>query len=145
LQGRFFSREEWGTNVRQVFVEIRLQEARALARAGRKAEALTIVQGLDQEVPGYAFTKDGLDAFVHTAQTQYAAGVVAALAGDETAARTHWTEAEQGKDSFFRGVPYAYLAARRLGSVDGAAWRRKLDAALADSDAYLEAGTSFPG
>src|SRR6185503_1542083 len=76
LAGKFFPREEWGTNVRQVFVEIRLQKALGLA--------------LEQEVPGFPFTKDGLAAFVDTPRVQYAAGEVAALAGDPAAARAHW-------------------------------------------------------
>src|SRR6185503_14344757 len=145
LAGRFFPREEWGTNVRQVFVEIRLQKALALARAGRAADALAIVEGLEQEVPAFSFTKDGLDAFVRTPRTQYEAGQVAALAGDAARAREHWTAAVGATEGFFRGLPWSYLAARRLGSADEAAWRPRLLAALRDSDAFLEAGTSFPG
>ena len=38
--GRFFPREEFGTNPRQVYLEARLQRALALARAGRREEAL---------------------------------------------------------------------------------------------------------
>src|SRR6185295_12321123 len=101
LAGPFFPREEWGTNVRQVFLEIRLQKALSLARAGRAAEALGLVKGLEREVPGFSFTKDGLDAFVHTPRVRYAAGEVAALAGDEALARAHWTEAAKGQESFF--------------------------------------------
>jgi tetratricopeptide (TPR) repeat protein len=145
LAGKFFPREEWGTNVRQVFVEIRLQKALDLARAGHAAEALAIVEGLEQEVPGFTFTKDGLDAFVRTPRAQYAAGEIAALAGDAAAARADWTAAAEGKDAFFRGLPWAYLAARRLGGVDEAAWRARLLAGLRDSDAFLAGGTSFPG
>jgi hypothetical protein len=32
-----------------------------------------------------------------------------------------------------------------LGSADEASWRPRLEAALRESDAFLEAGTSFPG
>jgi tetratricopeptide (TPR) repeat protein len=145
LAGQFFPREEWGTNVRQVFVEIRLQKALALARAGRSADALGIVNALEQEVPGYAFTKDGLGAFVRTPRTQYVAGEIAALAGDAAAARAHWTAAVEGKESFFRGPAWSYLAARRLGNADEAGWRARLEAALSESDAFLEGGTNFPG
>jgi tetratricopeptide (TPR) repeat protein len=145
LAGRFFPREEGGTNVRQVFVEIRLQKALVLARAGRRAEALAILDGLDREVPGLTFTKDGLAAFVETARAQYAAGEIAALAGDTTAARAHWTKATQGKDSFFRGLPYAYLASVRLGGVDGKDWRTRLEQSLAESEKFLQGGTNFPG
>jgi tetratricopeptide (TPR) repeat protein len=145
LSGRFFPREEWGTNVRQVFLEIRLQKALALARGGHAAEALLLIRGLEQEVPGYSFTKDGLDAFVHTPRAQYAAGEVAALAGDLDVAQAHWTEAARGTDEFFRGLPYAYLASRKLGAVDESSWRPRLEAAVTDSEAFLAGGTSFPG
>jgi len=145
LAGKFFPREEWGTNVRQVFVEIRLQKALGLARAGRSAEGLAILRALEQEVPGFPFTKDGLAAFVDTPRVQYAAGEVAALAGDPAAARAHWASAVSGTDGFFRGLPWAYLAARRLGNADEASWRSRLEAALRESHAFLEAGTSFPG
>src|SRR4029079_4515910 len=136
LAGPFFAREEWGTNVRQVFVEIRLQKALSLARAGQAAEALGLLQGLEREVPGFSFTKDGLDAFVHSPRAQYAAGEVAALARDQALARAHWTEAAKGQESFFRGLPYAYLASRRLGGVDEASWRKRMEAALADSAVF---------
>jgi tetratricopeptide (TPR) repeat protein len=144
LAGRFFPREENGTNVRQVFVEIRLLEALALARAGRGADALAITESLDREVPGFAFTRDGLAPFVAAPRVQLAAGEVASLAGDDALARAHWRRAVDGRDSFFRAPPYQYQAARRLGE-DAAAWRPRLEKALADSERALERGTGFPG
>jgi tetratricopeptide (TPR) repeat protein len=145
LAGRFFAREEGGTNVRQVFVEIRLLEALALARAGRGADALAIVEGLGREAPGFAFTKDGMDVFVDAPRAQYAAGEIASLAGDDAAARRHWQKATEGREAFFRALPYAYAAARRLGGADEAAWRTRLEEGLAQSEKFLEAGTGFPG
>jgi hypothetical protein len=37
------------------------------------------------------------------------------------------------------------LAARKLGGADEAAWRQRLEDALAQSDAFLAVGTNFPG
>jgi tetratricopeptide (TPR) repeat protein len=145
LAGRFFAREEGGTNIRQVFVEIRLQEALALARAGRHQDALAIVGGLGSEVPGFAFTRDGMEVFVDAPRVQYAAGEIAALAGDTAAARRHWQKAMEGREPFFRGVSYAYLAAQRLGGADEAAARARLESSLAQSEKVLEGGTGFPG
>jgi tetratricopeptide (TPR) repeat protein len=145
LSGRFFAREEGGTNVRQVFVEIRLQEALALAKAGRGADALAIVEGLGREVPGFAFTKDGMDVFVDAPRVQYAAGEIAEQAGDDAAARRHWQKATEGREAFFRALPYAYAAARRLGGADEAAGRARLEEGLAQSEKFLESGTGFPG
>jgi tetratricopeptide (TPR) repeat protein len=145
LAGRFFAREEGGTNIRQVFVEIRLLEALALARAGRSADALAIVEGLAREAPGFGFTKDGMDVFVDAPHAQYAAGEIAALAGDTAAARRHWQKATEGREPFFRAPVYAYLAAQRLGGADEATGRARLEAALAQSERLLAGGTGFPG
>ena len=126
-------------------MEIRLLRALALAQAGRGADALAMVDGLAREVPGLSFTKDGLDVFVEAPRVQYAAGEVAALAGDTAAARRHWQRATEGRDAFFRALPYAYRAAQRLGGADEAAWRARLQSALAESEKVLQAGTGFPG
>jgi tetratricopeptide (TPR) repeat protein len=131
--------------VRQVFVEIRLLEALALARAGRGADALAIVEGLGREVPGFAFTRDGMETFVEAPRAQYAAGEIASLAGDDAAARRHWQKATEGREAFFRALPYAYAAARRLGGADDAAGRTHLEEGLAQSEKFLASGTGFPG
>jgi predicted negative regulator of RcsB-dependent stress response len=124
---------------------MRLQEALALARGGRSADALAVVEHLGDEVPGFAFTRDGMAVFVDAPRAQYAAGEVAALAGDAAAARRHWQKALDGRDSFFRALPYQYLAAKRLGPVDEQEWRARLEKGLAESDRFLQVGTSFPG
>ena len=80
-----------------------------------------------------------------TANTQYPSRKVAALAGEAAAARAHWEKAAAGRDSFFRALPYAHLAAQRLGGGEEAAGRAKLEAALAESARFLEGGTGFPG
>jgi tetratricopeptide (TPR) repeat protein len=143
--GRFFPREEAGTNVRQVYLEVELQKALARARSGRGDEAVAIARGLGREVPGVSFTRDGLDAFLATPRALYLRGVIEASAGHEAEAREHWRKALEAKDGFFRAVPYACFAARKLGGADEAAWRRRLEDALAQSDALLAVGTSFPG
>ena len=143
--GRFFPRAEQGTNVRQVYVEVELQKALERVRAGRGEEAAAIARGLGREVPGVSFTRDGLDAFLATPRAQYLRGVIEASAGHEAEAKEHWRQALEAKDTFFRAVPYAYFAARKLGGADEAAWRRRLEAALAESNAFLAVGTNFPG
>jgi len=143
--GRFFPRAEQGTNVRQVYVEVELQKALERARSGRGEEAVAVARGLGREVPGLSFTRDGLDAFLAVPRSQYLLGVIEAAAGHEAEAREHWRKATEGKDSFFRAVPYAYFAARKLGGIDEAAWRKKLEDSLAQSEAFLAGGTNFPG
>ncbi len=145
LAGRFFAREEYGTNVRQVFLETRLHEALALARAGKRAELAQLILALDSEVPGYSFTKSGLTPFVQSPRVQYELGELMDMVGDDAAARAHWKKATEGRESFFRGAPFSYLAAKRLGGAAEKEWRAKLEPALVDSQDVLDRGTSFPG
>jgi tetratricopeptide (TPR) repeat protein len=57
FQGRFFPREEGGTNVRQVWIRVRALEAQADAAAGRCDAALAIVDHIGEAVGALAFTK----------------------------------------------------------------------------------------
>src|SRR4029453_16761050 len=60
--GRFFPREEFGTNPRQVYVEVRLQRALALARQGHGDQVARIAAHLGDPVVELPFTKDGMEA-----------------------------------------------------------------------------------
>ena len=140
--GRFFPREEFGTNVRQVYLEVKLREAFALVREGRRTEALALAAAFGQPVPGFDFTKDGMKAFVDATRFQYYCGELQSLLGDDAAARTHWRRAAAGRD--FRQAAFAYLGARRLGEANEAEWRPRLEAALAEADTYLFRGGHYP-
>jgi tetratricopeptide (TPR) repeat protein len=54
---RFFPREEGGTNVREVYLDVRVERAEALGAAGQCEEALNVVDRLNQEVAGLSFTR----------------------------------------------------------------------------------------
>jgi len=143
--GRFFPREEFGTNVRQVWVEVRAQRALALARVGRRAEARRLARTLGDPIASLAFTRDGLAPFVDAARVQLLLGEALALAGDEAGARVHWRKAAAGVDAYpSPNVVYALDAARRLGE-SGEAQRARVEAALASWASRLAAGTNFPG
>ena len=143
--GRFFPRQEGGTNVRQVFLEVRLRRALALARAGRRAEAAAIVRAIDRPVKGLVFTRDGLAPFLESSRLQYLMGEVMAAAGEQAVARIHWERAAQGRDAPFLKAVFASLAERKLGGTDEAAIRGRLQKALADAEALVAQGTGFPG
>jgi tetratricopeptide (TPR) repeat protein len=143
--GRFFAREEAGTNPRQVYVEVALQRALARARSGRGDEAVAIARALGRPVPDVSFTRDGMDPFLATPRAQYLLGMIEASAGHDAEAGEHWRKATEGKDSLFRAAPYAYFAARKLGGADEAAWRKRLEDSLAESEEFLARGTNFPG
>ena len=117
--GRFFAREEFGTNVRQVWVEVEVQKARALARRQDCEGARHVTEGLGREVPGLPFTKDGLEPFAHGARTQYLVGQLLETCGDVAAARTHWEKAAAAPDAYPQAnLAFAHAAARRLGRPD---------------------------
>src|SRR5579863_322678 len=71
LRNRFFPREEGGTNVREVWIEIELQRLLSLAKSGQCDEASAGLEGLDRSQPGMAFTQDGLAPFIQTGRSQY--------------------------------------------------------------------------
>jgi tetratricopeptide (TPR) repeat protein len=145
FRDRFFPREEGGTNVRQVFLEVRLRHALSLARAGRRKEAQRIVETIARPVQGLAFTRDGLEPFLETARAQYMTAEVLALCDREDEARQRWTRATLGRGGSFLGPVYALLARRRLGDADEAEARRRLESSLADSEVFLAQGTQFAG
>ena len=140
--GRFFPREEFGTNVRQVYLEVELRQAFALARDGRRTEAAALAGTFGRPVPGFDFTKDGMKTFVDAPRFQFDSGELQALLGDDEAARTHWKRAAAGHD--FRQTAFAYRAAQRLGEADEAEWRPRLETALAEADLYLFRGGHYP-
>ena len=124
FQGRFFAREEGGVNVRRVWVEVELRKALALARAGRKQEALGVAGALGKEAPGLAFTREGMEAFQRGARYEYLLGKVEAASGDAASARGHWESAAAGSG------PYGLLASRELGRAD---WSSRAEQQVAGS------------
>ena len=128
--------------MRQVYLEVKLREAFALARAGRKAEAAALAAAFGQPVAGFDFTKDGMTAFVKPPRFQYLLRRAAGPAGNDAAAREHWRRAAAGHD--FRQTAFAYRAAQRLGEASDAEWRPRLETALAEADTYLFRGGHYP-
>ncbi|QOY90935.1 DUF5107 domain-containing protein [Paludibaculum fermentans] len=128
ISGRFFAREELGTNIRQVYVEIELQHAQELARTGRKEEAIVLGRKLGQPVPGLEFTRDGMAVFLENARIQYILGELEAEAGHMDEARACWRRA---MDRAGRGsdaeLAYAARASRKLGKpLDPQAMEKRL-------------------
>ena len=87
FHNRFFLRAEGGTNVRQVWVEVRLQHALALAREGHCDAALPIAAQLGSVVPGLDFTQDGMQPILDSARTEYLLGELQAGCGHEHEAK----------------------------------------------------------
>jgi len=131
--------------VRQVFLEVRLQRARHLARTGEARAAVEVVRGLGKRVAGLDFTRDGMDAFLEGARVQYVIGEVHSIAGDAEGARRHWEKAAAAEDRYpYPDTAFAVEAARHLGAGPEAG-RERLDKSVRSWENRLAVGTSFPG
>ncbi len=140
---RYFPREEFGTNVRQVYLEVLLQKALALAKQGKKEEALHLASAMGEPVQGISFTTDGLEPFLRPARFQYYLGILHDLCGQPDLARKYWQTAAQSRES--RQVPFACRAAQRLGDYDARDWETRLNKALLEVEDYIASGGHFPG
>ena len=124
FHNRFFSRTEGGTNVRQVWVEIRLQQALHQARQGHCEDALQIGAHLGSSVPGLDFTQDGLQPVLDSARNNYLLGKLyeSCVQREQTKAFFQRAAGATGAGD----VAWAFLAAKKLDSYSEAAWRAKL-------------------
>jgi len=125
---RFFPREEGGTNVRQVWIEVQLQRVLAFARERRCSEALSVVQHLGAEAPGLAFTRDGLEPILQSARTSYLLGSAYANCGRSAEAKAKFglASAASAPDQ----IRWAWLAARKLPGFKQTLWQDRLQASL---------------
>ena len=137
FHNRFFPREEGGTNVRQVWIEVQLQHALA-AKAGHCEQALTLAQHLGTEVPGLAFTRDGLEPILQSARTNYLLGTIYAACSkpDESKARFEAAASASAPDQ----IRWAWLAAKQLPGLDQAQWQGRLQASFEQAES--RSGTS---
>ena len=146
LAGRFFPREEFGTNVRQVYVEIREQQALALARQRRCGEATGLVRRLGEGVEALPFTKTGMSAFTESGRALLLGGEVMAACGERADAAARWRRAAALADAYpSPNVAFGWRAMRRLGEAEAPGERGRLEAALAGWERRLVIGTNFPG
>jgi tetratricopeptide (TPR) repeat protein len=93
FHNRFFQREEGGTNVRQVWLELQIQYALSQAHYGRCSEALNLVDHLADPVPDLPFSHDGLEPFLRGARFNYFLGNVYKTCNLPERARDHFKKA----------------------------------------------------
>ena len=125
FHNRFFPREEGGTNVRQVWVEVQLLRALDQAKKTNCGEAITISERIGSPVQGLSFTQDGLQPFLETARTNYLLGKVDAQCGRPEEARKHFDSAAAKSD---RGeIVWAWQAAQQLPAFDQNQWTSRLN------------------
>jgi len=127
---RFFPREEGGTNVRQVWVEVQILQALSQAAAKDCNSAIKTVDGLGGVFAGLPFTADGLEPFVDAPRMQYLIGQVEASCSHAIQAQERWRRVAAATG--VANLVWAWGAARKLDGYDKAEWGKRLEAALAE-------------
>jgi len=136
FHNRFFSSEEGGTNVRQVWVEVKLQQAIGLAREHHCEEALAIARTLGSPVPSLPFTQDGLEPLLNSARTNYLLGETFYACGKKEEADRKYRSSAEGTDS--SDVVWEWAAAKKLSGYDAALWRERLSSALSRAESNAQ-------
>jgi len=140
FRSRFFGREEGGTNVRQVWIEVNLRRALKLARENRCKDALAVAKSLGSSVPGLAFTQDGLLPFLNSARSNFLLGEVSSACGQAEGAQQWYRRSAQATGA--SDTVWAWASARKLNVYDPAEWNKRLRAALPQAESSVETGSS---
>jgi tetratricopeptide (TPR) repeat protein len=135
---RFFGREEGGTNVRAVWIEVKLSQALALSRTGGCDEAVQMVRNLGKPAAGLPFTENGLQPILESARTSYLSGEVFSSCGQKTEADKRYEKASQSTE--LSEIVWAWAAARKRAGYDAEAWHKRLATTLSQAEARI--GTS---
>jgi hypothetical protein len=129
---RFFGREEGGTNVRQVWIEVRLLQALALAKGGHCANALATASTLGSPVAGLDFTRNGLEPFLNSARTKYFVAEIQTSCGQNAEAAARFEQVSQAADT--SDLFWAWSASKRQTGYDSAKWIARLNAGIARAE-----------
>jgi tetratricopeptide (TPR) repeat protein len=79
LVNRFFPREEGGTNVRDIYIALKLKRAESIAAQGQCPSALDIVRHLGESVRSLPFTSKGLDPSISSPASKQAVAEIRAI------------------------------------------------------------------
>jgi tetratricopeptide (TPR) repeat protein len=121
---RFFQREEGGTNVRQVWLEVQIRYALSQAQHGQCSEAVKVLDQLAQPVADLPFTHDGLDPFLRSARFNYLIGNVYKTCNLPDRGRDHFKQASE--QSNFEDAVWAWKASQQLPGSDPQSEKQKL-------------------
>ena len=138
FRNRFFGSEEGGTNVRQVWVEVKLQQAVGLERSGHCEEALAAARALGSPVPGLSFTQDGLQPLLNSARTNYLLGELFSACGQKDEAERRYRLSAQATDA--SDAVWAWASAKKLSGFDSALWQERLSLALSRAESNARTG-----
>jgi hypothetical protein len=140
FHNRFFQREEGGTNVRQVWLEVQVQQALARAQHDQCSEAVKIVDHLGDPVPDLAFTHDGLDLFLRSARMSFLKGKVYKTCNLVEKADANFKSAAE--KSTFADAVWAWTASQQLPNFDASSAKQKLENILKEVNHSAETASS---
>lgn len=136
FRNRFFQREEGGTNVRQVWIEVQLQHALSLAKSGNCAEAEAMAGNLASPVPDLAFTHDGLEPLLKSARANYLLGMLHKTCKQPEKAEAHFRRAAERSE--LEDAVWAAKAAKELPGFEEKSEKQKLEAVLQNTRSTSE-------
>jgi hypothetical protein len=127
FHNRFFGREEGGTNVRRVWIEVHLLQAQKLARERNCKTALDVADRLGSPVDGLAFTKDGLGPYLNSPRANYILGEVYSACSQPDRATEKFTVASKANSD--SDLVWSWAASRKLANFDAKNWNERLQSA----------------
>jgi tetratricopeptide (TPR) repeat protein len=132
---RFFGREEGGTNVREVWIEVKLEEVSEVGKRGNCAEALAEAKALGLPVTGLAFSQDGLAPILNSARTNVLLAEVYDACGHQAEAAAEFNKASKAGGS--SDFVWVWAAAKRQEGYDQAKWMNRLNAEILQAEENL--------
>ncbi len=140
FHNRFFGREEGGTNVRQVWIEVKLLQIQSLSNNDHCKEALAESAAIAKPVAGLAFTQNGLDPFLNSARTKYLLADAQNSCGQKSEASAKFTEI--AADTDHSNLFWANIAAKRLPDYDEEKWTERLTSAIPQAEQQAQRSNS---
>ena len=132
FRDRFFGREEGGLNVRQVWIEVKLEQVQALAKSGRCGEALAEARAIGRPVEGLTFTQNGLEAILNSARTIYLLAEAYDSCGEKEEALTRFKQV--ARDTDLSNLLWAAEAAKHVEGYDPIKWKERLVSGIARAE-----------
>jgi tetratricopeptide (TPR) repeat protein len=137
FHNHFFAREEGGTNVRQVWIEVQLQRILALAKAHHCEDAISAAQQVGSAAPDLDFTRDGLEPILQLARANYLLGSAYSACGKADEGKAKF-EVAAGAGASPEQAHWAWLAAKQLPQFDQKQWNGRLKVALDQATSRTE-------
>ena len=128
FHNRFFQREEGGTNVRQVWIEVQLHRALSLAQHGQCADTTSTADHLGDAVPDLLFTHDGLEPLLRSARINYLLGTLYKTCKQSDKAQESFKRAAERSD--LEDAVWSWKASQEIPGSQQDSGKAKLEAIL---------------